>query len=305
MYAFDLEYDTSEDRRREALVLRLYPGVDALEKSRREFHHLRIVHQNGYPVPKVSLLEDERSPFGKPFLIMERIDGQSLGMLLFHSDNPGKSRFLRLFCELFVRLHRLDWHPLVEPEKRAPFTQPYYFIGRWRDAARDDLKIYELADFLPVMHWLEQRRDKALCVHPSVIHGDFHPFNVLVRADGSAVVIDWSGCRVSDARFDLAWTLMLASAYHGIEWREKILTEYERISESRVEAIEYFEVAACARRLFDISVSMTQGPEKVGMRPEALSMMKREMGAALRVYEFLLERTQIRLDSVEKMLSEV
>ena len=31
------------------------------------------------------------------------------------------------------------------------------------------------------------------CRHPALVHGDFHPNNILLREDGSAVVIDWAG----------------------------------------------------------------------------------------------------------------
>jgi hypothetical protein len=116
-------------------------------------------------------------------------------------------------------------------------------------------------------------------------------------------VIDWGSSRVSDARFDLAWTMMLASAYHGIEWRTKILCEYERIAKNQIEEIEYFEVCAYVARLFDIIVSLAEGPEQRGMRPEAITMMRQEMGAAQRVYEFLLGYTGIALSKIETIIS--
>ncbi|MBI3660664.1 phosphotransferase family protein [Candidatus Acetothermia bacterium] len=303
MYAFDVEYESGGTHRHEELVLRIYPGVDAHTKSAQEFHSLQQLYRIGYPVPKIMLVERENSPFGKPFLIMERIKGQLLGALLFHSPDQNQPSLLKLFCELFVRLHRLDWQPFVEREKHAEFRKPYYFVDQWLRTAHDYLNRYEMTDFLPVIQWLEQRRDQVPCARPSVVHGDFHPFNMLVREDGSAVVIDWTGCRVTDARFDLAWTLMLASAYHGVEWRQHILKEYERVAKANIDRIEYFEVCAYARRLFDISVSLSQGPDKLGMRPAAADMMKQEMHAAKRVYEYLLERTEIRVPTIEKMLS--
>src|SRR5262245_11552224 len=76
MYAFDVEYGPAEDRRREALVLRVYPGDQAHAKAAHEFHSMRQLHQAGYPVPYVHLLERTNSPLGKPFIMMERIAGQ-------------------------------------------------------------------------------------------------------------------------------------------------------------------------------------------------------------------------------------
>ena len=41
----------------------------------------------------------------------------------------------------------------------------------------------------------------------------------------------------------------------------------------------------------------------LGMRPAAVAMMRRRMGAIKRVYDLLLERTGIRVPVVEEMLA--
>ena len=40
------------------------------------------LYQAGYPVPQVLHLEQETSPFGKPFVIMERVDGRPMGTVV-------------------------------------------------------------------------------------------------------------------------------------------------------------------------------------------------------------------------------
>ena len=82
MYSFDVEYGPAGKRQREELILRIYPGDDAHEKSAREFHGMSQLYEAGYPVPQVLVLERENSPFDKPFVIMERIKGQMLWPLL-------------------------------------------------------------------------------------------------------------------------------------------------------------------------------------------------------------------------------
>lgn len=83
MYAFDVEYGAAGERQQEGLILRLYPGDAAYATSAHEFHGMRRLYEAGYPVPQVLLLERDHSPFGKPFVMMERIEGQELGSLLF------------------------------------------------------------------------------------------------------------------------------------------------------------------------------------------------------------------------------
>ena len=66
---------------------------------------------------------------------------------------------------------------------------------------------------------------------------------------------------------------------------------------------ETFELFACTRRLYDVATSLAQGAESRGMRPEAVEMMRKQMGATARVYELLAERTGIRLEGIERMIA--
>ena len=92
------------------------------------------------------------------------------------------------------------------------------------------------------------------------------------------------------------------TTYGSPEPRALVLGEYERIAGYRVEQIEYFEVAACLRRLFSIVVSLSSGADKLGMRPGAEAMMAD--GAHIeRVYARLRERTGIAIAEVERLLS--
>lgn len=180
---------------------------------------------------------------------------------------------------------------------------PYIFIDQWLNEARGALERFPLPGFLRMMEWLEARREQVPCQHPSPVHLDYHPNNVLLRDDGSAVVIDWTQIGVSDARFDLAWTLLLVCSYEGMEWHERILEQYERLAGIEVAQIEVFDVIACLKRLGSVVVSLSFGPEKMGMRPGAQARMRQDVEAYQRVYDLLLERTGIRVAEVEEMLA--
>ena len=302
VYSFDVEHGPPAARQREELILRVYPGDDAHAKSAREFRGMRQLHKTGYPVPRVLLLERENSPFGRPFVIMERIEGQMLWPILFNAPERRQQELLTQFCELFVRLHRLDWRPFVDDVARYELGGPTVFVDQWLRRVRGTLERFPLSNSLRILEWLEARRDQVPCLRPSPVHWDYHPGNVLLRDDGSAVVIDWTQVEVSDPRFDLAWTLLLVSSYEGAEWRDRILEEYERLAGARVEQMEWFEVCACGKRVFSVAMSLLAGAEKLGMRPGAAEMMKQQMWALERVYDLLVERTGIRMVEVERLL---
>jgi aminoglycoside phosphotransferase (APT) family kinase protein len=305
IYSFELTHGPDGAREREGLVLRIYPGDDAGQKSEHEFGGMRQLHRAGYPVPEVLVLERESFPFGKPFVIMERIEGRMLWPVMFGPSVEGETqrKLLTLFCELFVQLHALDWRPFVGADEHARYGNPYAFVDEWLGRFRDFRARFSVPGFAPVMTWLEERRDGVPCSRPAVVHLDFHPANVLLRDDGSAAVVDWTQVGVDDPRLDLAWTLLLVGVYEGAEWRTPILAEYERLAGFRVEGLAYFDVLACAKRLGSVIVSLLEGPETMGMRPEAVAMMRQQMGPLGSVYDLLVERTGIRVPEIEELLA--
>ena len=303
MYSFAVEYGPAGERQREELVMRIYPGRDAHHKSGREFHGMSQLHKVGYPVPQVLLLERDRSPFGKPFIIMEKIKGRVMMSLWASSPQEKQWELLTLFCKLLVQLHTLEWRPFVRDGARADTQDTYAFVDCELDKRRSRLTRFPVAGFAPVMEWLEARRDQVPCLHPSLIHGDFHPDNILLRDDGSAIVIDWTQVGISDPRFDLAWTLLLASTHANVTLSDLMLQEYERLVGAAIEQLDYFQVFACLKRLYGVTASYSYGPENLGMRPDALATMGTLIDAFKKVYDLLLEKTGIRVTEVEKLFA--
>ena len=97
--------------------------------------------------------------------------------------------------------------------------------------------------------------------------------------------------------------MLLVCSHEGVEWRELILRGYERLAGAEVEQIEYFDVAACFKRLGSVVASLSFGPEKLGMRPGAQANMRQQIGAFERVYALLLERTGIRVAEVGSLFA--
>jgi len=114
MYSFAIESGPAGARQCDELILRIYPGDDALDKSAREYHGMSLLHGAGYPVPRVLVLERGDKPFDRPFVIMERIEGQMMWPLLFGAPEGRQQELLTLFCKLFVRLHALEWGSFAE-----------------------------------------------------------------------------------------------------------------------------------------------------------------------------------------------
>ena len=311
VYSFTVESGKAAERKREELVLRIYQGDGSSEKAAKEFSGMRKLHEVGFPVPEVLILELDSSYFGKPFVIMEKVNGRSMERVIDESYGEKKQKLITMFCKMFVDLHALDWRPFAPDPPPCDMEDPhalarhgFYSAVSFPSIAQETIERFQMDGFTPVLDWLRERSmDVFSCERLSVIHFDYHPNNILLRDDGKAFVIDWTNIGVGDFRMDLAWTIMLVSTYGNPEARRIVLDEYERIVGYKVEQIEYFDVMACCRRLFEISVSLTAGADKLGARPEAVISMKQDVAHIRRVYALMYDRTAVAVPEVETLIS--
>lgn len=303
LFAFVLE-SARPAQKQTAQVARLHQGGDAGRKARYEFTTLQQLAQAGYPVPLVYGVDETGEFVGKPFLIMEKIQGLTLGALMQDAPSPAAFQvLLTQFVDLFVQLHGLDWQAFVTPTQAAQPRDDFYFIDQWLSHAKVRSQGFTAVDFSPVVRWLADRRSLLACRQPAPVHQDFHPENILIQPNGAPVVIDWTTFAITDARLDLAWTLVLVDMHLSTAMREQIRQLYEMRSGQPVVQLDCFLVAACFRRLMDLAVSITAGAERSGMRAEAVNAMKAHQPAFVRAYELLAALTNLRLLQLETLLA--
>jgi aminoglycoside phosphotransferase (APT) family kinase protein len=304
MFVFDIEHGVV-DRQREKLILRLYSGEGAIETSEREFHCSRWLHDAGYPVPRVHVLDRATSPIRKPFIIMERIEGRALWQCVVDLPEHRRGTLHVLFCKLLFQLHSIDWRTFAPPNKACVIDDPYVFADEYLAIERNCLSQHALTEFDPIVDWLQARRDDVPCMRPALTHGDFHYQNILLREDGSPVVIDWTTARIADPRVDLAWTLLLQQTHVDVHLRNTILQEYERLSGAKVQHLVWFETLACLWRLRHLAVLLSGGEHKLGMRSDAGALVRQNLVPYQKVYELLQLRTAIRVPLVEALFASV
>jgi aminoglycoside phosphotransferase (APT) family kinase protein len=130
------------------------------------------------------------------------------------------------------------------------------------------------------------------------MHGDFHPGNILLQSDGSAVVIDWTGFDVSDYRFDLARTLLISLLNMPDGWTDVIRAYYEQARGKRTDHLEYFEVIAAIDKLANMLVTLGRhGTTTTGLNPE---MLKQYRGQTWELGSFLQEKIEHSLPDLER-----
>ena len=305
--SFDLEWEESNEVILNPLVIRIFPGNRVEEKAKKEFTFMKELHNLNYPVPTVYLFETDYSIIGHPFIIMERISGGTIEDRI-DMENESLPYWLDVMCRLFVDLHNTNWESLVSEEDRERYRErdnDYFIINDILSDYRAALKHTNSQIFLPIVEWLEERKELVPCEKPSIVHRDFHAMNVLLDEKDNPIVIDWGAAGVSDSRVDTAWSLLLYFAYGTIERRNDLLARYEKALGRKVEHIEYFEVIACLRRLHDVYISLKQGSHEYGLRPEAVEMMKSTIYHVINVRNRLYDLTGIVLPDIDKMLDEI
>jgi hypothetical protein len=78
---------------------------------------------------------------------------------------------------------------------------------------------------------------------------------------------------------------------------------YERLATQPLEHLEFFEIIACFKRLFDIAVSLQSGATILGMKPEAEEEMKQQVDRIQAVYTLLQQRIASPLPYIEQLIS--
>lgn len=282
----------------EELILKIYAGEKGAQKAKREFYTMRELWRQDFPVPRVLHLGEDERLCRRPYLLMEKIEGPTFRALYSSTPFEQQSHLLTLLSQLQARLHSLDWQPFCFD--RASY-QPEMVINTWLIGWITFLSRRGDQSFDPVLDWLDTESRVVTCQKLSLIHGDFHLENIMLR-DTTPFVIDWTASEISDFRFDLAWTLINSGAQTAPTVYALLRKAYERQTGQVVEHLEFFEVAACLRRLFDILDSV-QGGGTLAMKPEAATALKRQVPYIQRIYSLLRQRTDLTLPAVEFLLA--
>jgi uncharacterized protein (TIGR02172 family) len=171
-------------------VLKLFlPGFSA-EAVTREFELSSLAADSGLPVPKVL---GRATHNGRSGIVYERVQGVTLTRWAI--ENPLRVRGAgRILAELHSAIHKVQ----VDPTSPVPSQQE-----SWARTLQNTDVPESARNSLP--QWLAAiPQANALC------HGDFHPDNVIMTAQGP-MVIDWMTGTRGDPAADVARTWLILS----------------------------------------------------------------------------------------------
>ncbi len=202
-YGFTLCPDGSEDR--PDMVLRLdRPGGTIGSDRGQEFAVLGAAHKAGLRVPEVYWMDAGGAGLGGAFIVMERVEGESLPRRLLREERYTEARN-RLPAQLAAELARAHTVGLAEaglaaaqPQAGAPAEVARYLELFELVAAARPQPVLELAG-----RWLARKAPRPEVTR--LVHGDFRVGNFMFDEDGLVAVLDWELAHAGDPLEDIGW----------------------------------------------------------------------------------------------------
>jgi len=240
-WLFEARWLEAGNRRSLPLILRRDP-TDSVLRTDRKLEHavLRALAGGEVPVPAVHGLDTDGSWFGRPSLLMTRIEGRCEWDAL-NGARPLSERLALAgqFLRLLATVHETNWRARgLDTVLQTPGSAPsLHELSRWRAELRR-VQIEAHPELELVMSWLADHAP--VCEQPVLVHGDFKPGNALLEDDHIVALLDWETAHLGDPLEDLGWILNPTRSFeHQISghWEQaQIIDAYQRLSGRVVDA---------------------------------------------------------------------
>jgi aminoglycoside phosphotransferase (APT) family kinase protein len=208
----------------------------------------------GFTVPKVYFCEVYQSILGYPFMVMEKID-----VLSKMPNNPES------LATTLSKLHNLKVEDLKVKSLRVPKDE-LAFAESWLTCLRRNFNLIwqykRLRRYLSaLMNYIEREAKHNSCKQYSLIHGDYHPGNVLFTKNHETKVIDWDSVEIGDPAYDVAYNyhmmqILRDSREEGIACKknaDQFVCEYSKRSNKEVrDRIEFYKAITLLKMAIEV-----------------------------------------------------
>jgi aminoglycoside phosphotransferase (APT) family kinase protein len=190
---------------------------------------------------RVGVPEPEIVARGDEFLIMERVEGETIARRILRDEKFAaiRTRLAEQCGEILARIHSIPPNAIPNLDARDPLAETAAVIHAFEDPS----PALELG-----LAWLERNRPEPQ--DEVVVHGDFRLGNLVIGEDGVRAVLDWELVHRGDPIQDLgylcvrAWRFGGEHPVGGFGSYEDLFRGYERIGGRTVdrERVRWWEV---------------------------------------------------------------
>jgi aminoglycoside phosphotransferase (APT) family kinase protein len=159
-------------------------------------------------IPEPLWFDSDGTHFGRPAIVMAHVECESLLALARRAEPAAFPVMATRMAELLGSLHRVRPEQLPRLLGRYPDWDAYIDsrIARWLEAAPTGLAPDPFLRLVAL--WLDANRPEPVPL--GLVHGDFHPANVIVTGSDDYMAVDWELAHVGDPREDLGWVALAA-----------------------------------------------------------------------------------------------
>ncbi|MGH9301617.1 MAG: phosphotransferase family protein [Acidimicrobiales bacterium] len=229
------------DRSSHPLILRRDPVGAVPGRMALEARAMEAAGRAGVPVPALIVADDDPGLDGSAFLIMQRIDGETIPRRILRDDAYREARAaLTAQCaRAAAAIHSIDPRSVEGLDCGDQVAQFRMVL----DEMDQPSPTFELA-----FRWLEAHRP--VPGPRAVVHGDFRIGNFIVGPGGLRSVLDWELVHAGDPMEDLAWMCVKSWRFGqalpvgGFGTRDELISVYEEAGGRRVDrdALAWWEV---------------------------------------------------------------
>src|SRR5690242_19461580 len=194
--SWDIEVQTPGQAQRHLILLRDAGGRTRQPARNIDIEAAAMIAARAAGVPVADLYDHGEGALGRAYLLMERLEGETIPRRLLRDDAyaAARPRLARRLGEVLARIHQIDPADvpgLPNTDALAQLTELYQGFAEPRPALEIGLR------------WLREHRPAP--VADNLVHGDFRTGNLMIATDGLRGVLDWELTHRGDPRQDLGW----------------------------------------------------------------------------------------------------
>ena len=204
-----LAWSAGDDQHRRNVVLRVRPPEPGLLEPydlEQQFKILRALEPTPVRSPKVLWYEGTGDVLGRPFYVMERLDGTVYERTVPHELAGAPDRLRRMsqsLVENLAAIHLVD----VKATGLGFLGDGRGFLPRELEWWSSEIRRVQRGP-LPALERLRSELSAQApdqCPTVTLVHGDAKPGNFAFEKDGVSAVFDWEMTSVGDPLTDLGW----------------------------------------------------------------------------------------------------
>ena len=224
-------------------IQRILRPTTSRESAEYEFSNQTTLFENGIKVPETYFIRHPPNLYDRTYYVMKKVKGRGLNEVLTQ-DGERFVDIVSKYIHEMTRIHSIDsnlFPKLLRPDIEK---NPFAAIDQGLVGVKARIEKYpeDLEELSLLVNWLDEKKIENPCEDLVVIHGDYHPFNIVVDEDGTYQILDWTGISISDFRKDLSFATVALSAGTGKSLAPEFSRIYEEFTGNKVNNLEYFMI---------------------------------------------------------------